>query len=295
MPEDKNISRRGFLKVIGGAGAAATLPMAARASAPADGPPPFAMLMDTTQCAGCRYCEVVCAEAHGLPAPPEDDAVLEATRTTSDDQLVVVNRFDTDRGEVFVRRQCMHCLDPACASACLTKAMHRDPDGPVSWEGKRCMGCRFCMISCPFDVPKFQYHSANPEIRKCDMCVDRLREGGMPACAENCPAEAITFGPRDEMLREARRRIATHPDEYVDHIYGEHEAGGTAWLYLASVPFEQLGFNTDIQKSSYPALTTGFLYSVPAVLTVLPPLLLGISRAKRNDRAGEHGDDDGIS
>ncbi len=248
---------------------------------PTDGTEPMAVLVDTTLCEGCRECEFACAEANGLPEAP-DEVDFTEERNTSETQWSVINRYDTDEGEVFVKRQCMHCLRPACASACLTKAMLKTPEGPVVWREDKCMGCRFCMLSCPFDVPKFEYDSANPRIQKCHMCWERLEEGEVPACVESCPYEAITFGPRSEMIDEARRRIYQEPDKYVHQIYGEHEAGGTSWLYLASVPFDQLGFRTDLGTTPYPDLTREFLYAVPFVLTVIPPFLLALSKASKN-------------
>jgi len=252
---------------------------------PADGSEPVAVLVDTTKCAGCRMCEFACAEANGLPEPPTE-VDLDEERNTSETQLSVINRYETDNGKVSVKRQCMHCLRPACASACLTSAMKKTPEGPVVWREDKCMGCRFCMISCPFDVPKFEYDSANPRVLKCGMCWERLEEGELPACVKACPMKALTFGPRSEMIEEARRRFYDAPDRYVHHIYGEHEAGGTSMLYLASVPFEQLGFRTDLGTTPYPDLTRGFLYSVPFILTVAPPFLLALSKASRAGKMG---------
>ena len=108
---------------------------------------------------------------------------------------------------------------------------------------------------------EFEYHSPNPKIQKCNMCFDRLQEGKLPACVENCPAEALVFGTRRDLIKEARRRIYENPDLYHDHIFGEHEAGGTSFLYLSPVPFEELGFNTRVQASSYPELSKGFSYN----------------------------------
>lgn len=244
----------------------------------AAGSEPMAVLVDTTRCIGCRMCEWACAKANGLPEP-EPKVDLDRPRETTPTQWSVVNRHQTDKGPVTVKRQCMHCLQPACASACLTRAMHKTADGAVAWDSSKCMGCRFCMISCPFDIPKFEYDSANPKIQKCTMCWERLREGERPACVENCPAGALEFGPRSQMLEIARQRIYQNPGKYVSHIYGEHEAGGTCFLYLAAVPFEQLGFPADVGTTAYPVYTREFLYAVPLVLTLLPPLLLAINRA----------------
>jgi len=283
-----NIKRRDLLKTLGVAAGSAFIgkDLAAQEtpSTSEDGDP-LGVLIDTTKCQGCRMCECACAEANGLPES-EADPDMSAERKTSPDQLCVVSRYETEKGPVTVKKQCMHCLQPACTAACLTKAMHKTADGPVAWDGDKCMGCRFCMVSCPFDMPKFQYDSANPEIRKCQMCYDRLEDGQLPACVEACPFGAVEFGPRSELLTEGRRRILENPDDYVDHIYGEREVGGTGVLYLASVPFDQLGFRTDLSREAYPTFTKEFLYAVPMVLTLLPPLLLGVSRATKREEGG---------
>ena len=283
------MNRRGFLKTCGVAGAVAL--GASRESSASEGPgvEGFAVLVDTTRCVGCRTCEHACAAAHGLPEPDADDAVMTAERKPTTSQWSVVTRRQTDAGEVFVKRQCMHCVQPACASACLTRALKKTEDGPVIWREDKCMGCRFCMISCPFDAPKFDYDRAVPSIHKCQMCHERLVEGGIPACVENCPAEALAFGRRSEMLAEARRRIVQNPGTYVDHVYGEREVGGTGYLYLSAVPFEQLGFRTDLGETAYPRLTEDFLYGVPIVLTLWPPFLLALSQATKRDEPAEEG------
>lgn len=243
------------------------------------------VLFDATRCIGCRTCEMACAEAHDLPLPVLDnETVFETERTTSETQYTVVNRYDTDVGEVFVKKQCMHCNEPACATGCPTKALLKTEEGPVIWRGNKCMGCRFCMINCPFDIPKFEYHSANPKIQKCDMCWDRQQEGKEPACVEACPADALIFGKRRDLIDIARKRIYDNPDKYVKHIYGETEAGGTGWMYISPVPFEQLGFRTDLETTPYPELTKDFLYGVPIVLTLWPGILLAISNATKTEK-----------
>jgi Fe-S-cluster-containing dehydrogenase component len=288
-PPTPGSDRRSFLRALGavGAGLALTPRMVAQAAAEGD---PYGILVDTTRCMGCQTCTAVCAEGHGLPVPEKG-----CRSTTSETMLTVVDARPVDEelvdaGVVYVKRQCMHCVQPACASACLTCAMSKTGDGPVVWQKEKCMGCRYCMVSCPFDMPKFEYHSPMPRILKCDMCADRLEAGELPRCVENCPAEALTFGRRSELLAEARRRIAEAPDDYVQQIYGEHEAGGTSYLYLAAVPFDQLGFPPNVERESYPGLTKEFLYGVPVVLTLVPPLLLGIQKATHGDRPAEGGE-----
>jgi ferredoxin len=119
------------------------------------------------------------------------------------------------------------------------------------------------------------------------MCADRIKKGGSPACVENCPEEALTFGRRSDLIETAHKRIAEKPDQYVAHVYGEREAGGTSWMYLAGVPFDQIGFRKDMGETAYPMLTTGFLYNVPAVLTLVPPLLLALSKVSERKAEAE--------
>lgn len=279
-----DIDRRSFFKTLGVAGM--TLAAGSGNETNAMDPDKIefrGVLYDSTRCAGCQQCELTCAEAHGFPAPegvPESGKI----RTTSETQRTVINAYATANGDIYTKTQCMHCNEPACAAACLTRAMYKTKEGPVIWRGDKCMGCRYCMVSCPFDIPKFEYHSANPKIQKCDMCYDRQQEGKVPACVETCPAEALKFGTRRELLTEARKRINDNPESYVDSIYGETVAGGTGFMYVGPVPFNEVGLRTDLQNSSYPALSKGFLYSVPAVFVLLPSLLLGIHEATKTNQ-----------
>jgi len=277
------MKRRNFLKVVGAAGAAGAacatgVTAGAWAEEPRDDTEFVGVLVDTTRCIGCRACEKACSEEHGNYVPDiENDGALENERTTSEQQWTVVNRYETEKGEVFVKRQCMHCWQPACVAACLTNAMYKAKEGPVTWRSGKCMGCRYCMISCPYDMVKFEYDSWNPELQKCTMCAERIDRGQKPACVEACPTDALMFGPKRELIEVARVRIYNHPTRYVRKIYGEHDVGGTGWLYLAEVPFEQLGFRTDLGTTPFPEFTRDFLYGVPVVLFGLPALLYGLS------------------
>ena len=283
------LSRRTFFKVnAAGAAALAGAARPAEAStrlASLDGP---AMLVDTTKCIGCRGCEAACAEANRL-APPDmagDDAVFERRRVTTPEHFTVVNRVaaeSTTPGTRFIKTQCMHCLEPACASACPARALEQTKEGPIVYHGERCLGCRYCMIACPFDVPKFEYAKAVPYIRKCSFCAERQAKGQVPACAEVCPSGALTFGRRSELLEEARQRIYQHPNDYVHHIYGEQEAGGTSWLYIADRPFDRMGLKTGLSATAYPRLTDTALSAVPVVMTLWPPLLMGLYTFSRRD------------
>jgi formate dehydrogenase iron-sulfur subunit len=288
------MDRRNFLQLLGagttwiGSSAwAADAKASTQKKKRAPTPQGMGVLVDTTLCEGCQSCEEACAEANGLPAPEMEEDTLTQARNTSTTQWSVINRHKTSRGEVFAKRQCMHCLQPACASACLTKAMLKTKEGPVVWNEAQCMGCRFCMVSCPFDVPKFEYDSPLPRIQKCRLCWERLKKGQKPACVEECPNEALVFGERRLLLEEARRRIYTQPKKYVSHIYGEHEVGGTSWLYLSAVPFEELGFRMDLGTIPYPVYTKEFLYAVPVVLTLWPAFLIALRRATLQERGNE--------
>ena len=197
------MNRRTFLKI--GTVAGSTL-VAGRAEATEKGNPEefVRVLVDTTRGIGCRACERAFSVEHDLPVPDiENDGALAALRPTSETQWTVVNRFATSKGEVFVKKQCLHCWQPACAAACLTNAMEKTRSGPVVWHPRKCMGCRYCLVSCPFDIPKFEYHSWNPKIQKCSMCSERLEQGLEPACVGSCPTDALTKTLTD--IRDADR------------------------------------------------------------------------------------------
>ncbi len=223
-----------------------------------------ALLIDTTRCIGCNACADACKEANHLPG--EVEATLTARTWT------VVE----ERGDVYVRRMCMHCEEPSCASVCPVGALHKTPEGPVAYEESRCIGCRYCMVACPFGVPKYEWDKALPRVQKCIGCIGRVRAGQSTACAAACPAEATTFGEREELLAEARRRIRENPDSYVHRIYGEREVGGTNVLVLAAVPFEQLGFPADLPERAMPSYTWEALSKIPNVVSVGGVGLLGI-------------------
>jgi Fe-S-cluster-containing dehydrogenase component len=272
------MDRRGFLKTSVLVGGTAIAGKKLNAQENQNSEEFVGILVDTTRCIGCRACEIACAEEHDLFVPDvvNDDA-FEQVRKTSEKQWTVVNKFETEKGDVFVKRQCMHCYQAACAIACPTEAMKQTDHGPVIWRGNKCIGCRFCMVSCPFEMPKFEYNEWNPKLQKCTMCFERLEEGQKPACVSACPTDALMFGTRVKNLEIARHRIYSYPEQYVHHIYGEHEVGGTGYIYLSAVPFDQIGFRTDLGKKAYPEYTKEFLYAVPMILFGVPAFLLGLN------------------
>jgi formate dehydrogenase iron-sulfur subunit len=217
-----------------------------------------ALLIDVKRCIGCRGCVAACKQAHGINGD-DTDSELGAQALTA---LVDID------ADLHVRRLCMHCLDPSCASVCPVSAFQRTPAGPVTYDASKCLGCRYCMLACPFGVPKYEWNAVVPAVRKCDLCAERGLQGLPTACSEVCPAEATLTGPRDELLAEARRRLAADPHGYHPHIYGEHEVGGTSVLILSPVPFERLGLTPNLPTTPMPSLTWAALEKVPGFVTV---------------------------
>ena len=291
------ISRRQFLGTIGaavGASASATLSKAHAANKTFKGhPETHGVLHDTTRCIGCRKCEQACNKVNDLPAPDvafDDLSVLEQKRRTDAYVYTVVNRFENEKiqsaSPVFAKKQCNHCMEPACASACFVKAFKKTPKGAVVYDASLCVGCRYCMVACPFEVPAYEYDKVlTPKVTKCTMCSPRIEKGLLPGCVEICPREALVYGKRDELIKIARQRIAAHPDNYIDHIYGEHEMGGTSWLYISGALFSDIGMREDLGTKSAPELTSGPLSTVPMVVGLWPVLLTGVyAISKRKEK-----------
>ncbi len=276
------ISRRQFLGAVTAIGGTALLgSYATKASAREfEGwPNSYGCLTDLTKCVGCRSCEEACNKANKLPEPKVpfgDKSVFDESRRTTPQAYTVVNRYENpkDKDKPLYRKiQCNHCKEPACATACPIHAYSKTPEGAVLYNPDLCFGCRYCMTACPFYIPAYDYSSAlEPKISKCILCYDRIKAGGIPACAEACPTGTITFGKRDALIGMARERIEKNPDKYIDHIYGENEVGGTNWMYISGVPFEKLGFPTGLPNTPLVEQTKGFLSTVPLVLTVWPAL-----------------------
>ena len=278
-----------------------------------------AILVDTTKCIGCRACQVSCKQWNELPGEKtaieggrngyQNPSVLSAKTLT-----VVTFHEVEDPGApgglkwIFVKRQCMHCTEPACVSACPVTALYKTPEGAVGYDESKCLGCRYCVWACPFNAPTAEWDSLAPVIRKCTMCLERLRHEGAPAeingeplapevrqriadgqcepaCVKACSTGALQFGERSELLAEAWRRIEASPEHYHRHVYGDKEAGGTAHLYLAAVPFEKIGFKTDIGERSYPSYSVGAMQAVPPSVMGLGALLGGIYLLQKRKEA----------
>jgi formate dehydrogenase iron-sulfur subunit len=299
-----DINRRNFLKTLGVVGASASgipinkLLAESKTQLSADR---MGVLVDTTVCIGCRRCEWACKKAHDIPAGDiesySNESVFKKMRRPGNDGYTRVNRyqnvFDPNR-PTNVKVQCMHCDEPACVSACIVGAFSKKENGAVIWDTSMCIGCRYCMVACPFQIPTFEYDKAiQPNIHKCDFCYERTKEGLLPACVEICPVEALTYGKRRDLIEVADKRIKLYPDRYINKIYGFTEVGGTSWMYLANTEFEKLDF-PKLGDSPAPGVSESiqagiFAYFVPPI--ALYALLGGIMWVtKQKDTGRERGE-----
>jgi len=266
----KYLDRRSVITVgVAAAAAASAAPILAEEEEklqPAENPDYVGVLVDTTLCIGCRKCEEACNRRNHLPRTAEsfsDREVLRTFRRPTENAFTVVNQFpgspSPDQAALpmtFAKVQCMHCLIPSCVSACIVGAITKAADGAVVYNPTICLGCRYCMIACPFEIPAYQYFTAlTPKVRKCELCTDQAAgTGANPACAAACPTETLVFGKRADLLAIAKKRLEERPDRYVQHIYGEKEVGGTGWMYLTGRAVDQIGLLNLPERA--PALRT---------------------------------------
>ena len=266
------VTRRTVLRVLGaGAAAAGALPAQARVR-PTLPPDAKGLLYDSTLCVGCRACVTKCKEANELPpdARPMMGAVYDAPADLNATTKTVIQLHQEGGKSAFMKRQCMQCVDPACVTACMIHAFQKGKEGVITYEKSRCIGCRYCQIACPFNVPKFEWAKAVPKIVKCELCRHR-KEG--PACSEVCPRGAVIYGRTSDLLAIAKRRIAAEPTRYFPKVYGEADGGGTQCLYLApaGVSFDKLGL-PDLGPEGIPQKAVGLQHALyqgfiaPAVL-----------------------------
>ncbi len=254
---------------------------------------PKGVLVDLTRCIGCRGCQVACKQWNersvkktvtygNFTNPPE----LNSECYTN------IRYVEQDSGEVpvwsFVKNQCLHCKNPACASVCPVEALKKTEAGPVTYNFSRCIGCRYCMLACPFYIPKYEWEKAIPWVRKCTFCSDRIANGLVPACIKVCPTQTMYYSDLDGARAEAEKRILQNPGKYINHIYGKEEAGGTSWIYISGVPFETLGFNMTIPAQMLPDLTWAYIKKIPAVIgVVLTAGVISWAITRRNENMGK--------
>ena len=309
------LDRRVLLKSLTLGGVAATagaVPALARVRKTAP-PTAMGMLYDATKCIGCKTCVVACKQANEMPTEPgpwKESKLYDAPVDLDGKTKNIIKLYREGERTSYVKQQCMHCVDPACASACMLHSLHKNEvTGVVEYDPAYCVGCRYCQMACPFNVPKFEFSKAVPKIVKCELCRHRVKDAAVrgtdgftrypkgqgPACCEVCPRDAVIYGTREELLAEAKRRIAAFPGRYFeDRVYGEFDAGGTQVLYLAHVPFEKLGLpnigNEPVPQKAY-AVQEGIYYKLPFIAPVgLYAVLAAV--AYRNRRAEAVGADE---
>ncbi len=215
------------------------------------------ILFDATLCVGCGACYDICKEVNNLPLTNDDYLKDHLSGNT----FTVVEEYN----DMYARKLCMHCNDPACVSVCLVGAITKSSTGAVVYDADKCIGCRYCMQACPHGIPRYEWGSTQPRIRKCNLCEDRVKDGKLPACVEVCPTEASMYGKMDQLIEVAKNRLKNNPDKYYQHIYGLEEAGGGHVLIISPVPFEQLGYVSKLSSEPMPELTMNAMKKIPSV------------------------------
>lgn len=284
--------RRTLLKSLA---AAATLTVASPRSEAAEArkaaPDAVGLLYDATRCIGCKVCVAACKQAQKLDADVDGygGGLYDAPEGLNEFTKNVILLAKSGNETSFVKKQCMHCVDPACVNACMLGSLHKGQYGIVSWDADRCVGCRYCEVACPFNVPKFEWSKRAPKIVKCELCRDRLAEGKIPACAESCPRQAVIYGKREELLLDAHNRIKANPGKYYeDRVYGEKELGGTQVLYLSHVPFKDLGFQFEHAESVPSVQRTAQRWIYGGVMAPVALLLGAVTFRNRKAVGGQH-------
>jgi formate dehydrogenase iron-sulfur subunit len=236
-----------------------------------------AILTDVTRCTGCEKCVQACQKANDLPKE-RPWRWLKNIDDLSSARWTTVKRVRSEEGLRYVRRQCRHCLDPECVSVCIVGALKKTAQGPVVYDRDTCIGCRYCMIACPWQIPRYSWEDTVPYVQKCHLCYDRLSEnGGVPACVAACPAEATVFGSRDELLREAWRRVRREPKKYVQRVWGEKEVGGTSVLYVSDIDLNLTDLDTGVAcDEPMPPRTTKILHKMPMVFVGMAAAMGGV-------------------
>jgi formate dehydrogenase iron-sulfur subunit len=252
--------------------------------------PPFALLVDVTRCTGCERCVEACGQVNGIdPNLADRDGAVSADGLSSN-RLCTIVRTDDGR---FMRKSCMHCLEPSCVAACLVGGLAKSPEGPVVYDADACIGCRYCMLACPAHIPRYEWNATFPFMKKCTMCRDRLLSGLVPACVEACTHEALEFGSRETMLALARQRILESPELYLDHVWGETDWGGASVLYISDVDLAPLGLG-DPPVASVPSITDPVIHTTPWVAGSVAVTMTGLSWiVRRRQRLMAGGADSG--
>ncbi len=231
----------------------------------------IAILTDTTKCIGCGQCVIACKKENKLePEKPRRWQVGDGLSSRNWTSVIM-----HEPGK-FVRKQCRHCIDPACMSVCPVQAFSKTPEGAVVYDPKKCIGCRYCMMACPYGIPRYEWDKAVPYVQKCTLCAPRLAKGLQPACTEACPTKATIFGDRDALIKEARKRISEQPDLYRNKIWGETEVGGTRVMYISDMDLSFLHYGRPVGDTPRPELTAPAMKAVPYAFAGMGAAMAGL-------------------
>jgi Fe-S-cluster-containing dehydrogenase component len=286
------IKRRNFLKGLAGTGAGiASLPLISATASARENKQlqdeHVGMLYDNTRCIGCKSCEAACKRANNLPAELDDQGIYDAPRDLSVKTMNIIKLYQGENEQAYVKRQCMHCVDPSCVSGCPVSALNKQSNGIVTWDQDACCGCRYCEMNCPYNVPKYEYQAFYGKIVKCEMCIStNLPDRGQPACTEACPNKAVIYGKVKSLLKLAKERIADSPNSYLPHVYGENEGGGTSVLYLSKVPFQKLGL-PELPNRSQASLSESVQHSLYQGLIAPIVIYAGLAAIAFKNRSGD--------
>lgn len=233
----------------------------------------YGILVDVTRCSGCEQCVGACVSANKLdPQQAQIDRIRIADGLSAN-RLSTLIKLPGGR---FVRKSCMHCLEPSCVSACLVGGITKTADGPVVYDPDKCIGCRYCMLACPFHIPRYEWDSTHPYMVKCMMCFERIKDNGLPACVQACPNQVLQFGNRSELLEEAHQRIAQNPTRYKNHVWGEKEYGGTSVMYISDVDLDALDW-PHLEALAIPELTEPLISKTPVIALSVAGSILGLN------------------
>ena len=168
-----------------------------------------AFFYDETRCSGCKTCVFACNDYHDLGVGESYRKVYECTGGETKKSAEGITTTCVCYNVVLA---CNHCAQPICMQVCPTEAMHRDAEwGLISVDVRKCIGCGYCHMSCPYDAPRVDKEKGHSV--KCDGCFERVCAGEKPICVEACPARALDFGLVDEMAKRGERAaIAPLPD-----------------------------------------------------------------------------------
>jgi formate dehydrogenase iron-sulfur subunit len=133
------------------------------------------------------------------------------------------------------------------------------------------------MMACPYGIPRYDWDKQVPYVKKCILCYDRIKEGGQPACTEACPEGATIYGERNHLIKIAKARIKENPGKYIDHVWGEHEVGGTSVLYISDIDLGFLAYKSHLKSTALPDETAPAMNAVPFAFVGMGGAMLGLN------------------